>query len=385
MLLDLEKWKRLSNILDREELDGLIVNLTENVLYFTNWWSFSGCDVAVVLRDKDPILLVPNLDVDLLENTYVSDVRCYNIENIDGLFQELNLIGLNGLKIGIEESFQRLACAYFPCEVQVPGTLFFEKLRQHFPYTTFIDATSIICEMRQEKSGTEIEQLKIVQKLNEYGIVAAYEACENGITEIEIQTSLEKATNDAIIIDDFSNMLVRCYAFVNAGKNGARVISPYKFSSAYHVKKGEFCTIGVSTQANGYWSEIMRTFVVGHQPTEEQEDMFEIINSVNVKTCQIMIPCCDTLAISDTTNAMVKQTQYAIYHTPSFIHEIGLKLQDYPIWPTSTSLKLILKLGNYFAIESGFYVREMGALRIKRNVFIQEGGGEIIDSALNQL
>ena len=57
-LLDQEKWQRVRQMLDRQDLDAVVVRAPDNVLYLTNYWTMKGYDLAIFPREGDPTLLV---------------------------------------------------------------------------------------------------------------------------------------------------------------------------------------------------------------------------------------------------------------------------------------------------------------------------------------
>jgi len=383
-LKDSPKWDRVRGIIERNDLDALVVRFTENVLYFTNWWPITGWGVAIIFRDHAPVVFVPDSEMEWTKFSIVKDLRPYAPNGNESVYKQLGQLELAGLRVGIEESVQSLASSHLCYEVQFPSKPFFEGLRAHFPRTTFIDATPAIYEMRRVKTAFEIEQLRLVQKMNAYGIAAAYDACVAGATEMEIQTTFEKATSDAIARHADQVMFVRGIAFVMAGPNGAKANYPYNISTAYKMKRGEFSMVEVNSQVNGYWSDLTRTFVVGHHPTAEQQDMFETINASIDAACRVMKPGCTTQAAYQASRAVIAKKPFAKYHAPFLGHGIGVKLHETPPLISSDS-EGALELGNYVSIEPGLYLPEMGALRIERNAIIREYGGEVLDTALNQL
>jgi Xaa-Pro aminopeptidase len=40
--LDQEKWRRARAMLDRNDLDAIVVRAPDNVLYLTNYWTMTG-------------------------------------------------------------------------------------------------------------------------------------------------------------------------------------------------------------------------------------------------------------------------------------------------------------------------------------------------------
>jgi Xaa-Pro aminopeptidase len=56
--LDQEKWRRVRETLERNDLDAVVVRAPDNVLYLTNYWTMKGYDLAIFPREGEPTLLV---------------------------------------------------------------------------------------------------------------------------------------------------------------------------------------------------------------------------------------------------------------------------------------------------------------------------------------
>src|SRR5882762_9832890 len=56
--LDQEKWRRVREMLDRQDLDAIVVRAPDNVLYLTNYWTMKGYDLAIFPREGEPTLLI---------------------------------------------------------------------------------------------------------------------------------------------------------------------------------------------------------------------------------------------------------------------------------------------------------------------------------------
>ncbi|MBA0083811.1 MAG: aminopeptidase P family N-terminal domain-containing protein, partial [Acidobacteria bacterium Pan2503] len=56
--VDEKKWPRVREMLERHDLDALVVRAPDNILYLTNYWTMKGYDLVIFPRDGDPTLLV---------------------------------------------------------------------------------------------------------------------------------------------------------------------------------------------------------------------------------------------------------------------------------------------------------------------------------------
>ena len=52
--LDQEKWKRVREMMEKNDLDALVVRAPDNILYLTDYWTMKGYDIAIFPREGDP-------------------------------------------------------------------------------------------------------------------------------------------------------------------------------------------------------------------------------------------------------------------------------------------------------------------------------------------
>ena len=54
--LDQEKWTRVRAMMEKNDLDALVVRAPDNILYLTDYWTMKGYDIAIFPREGDPTL-----------------------------------------------------------------------------------------------------------------------------------------------------------------------------------------------------------------------------------------------------------------------------------------------------------------------------------------
>ncbi|MBD3353452.1 MAG: M24 family metallopeptidase [Candidatus Lokiarchaeota archaeon] len=377
LFIDKEKFDRVKKGLEKSKLDGLLVRLPENVLYFSNWWPITGWGAAFIPLDGDPILITPDSETIFAKRRIINDLREYEPNGNDALINELSKLSFaeKKMKIGVEKTVEAIACTHLGYELSIPNNPFFDKLSKELKNWELVDATNLLTELRAVKTEFEFKQLKLVNELNYYGLEAIADALHQEKTEMEIATLCESTINNKIVDYKDNVDFVRAFAFVMGGpENGARACWPYNISSAYKMKKGELCMIELNTQVNGYWSDITRTWVVGRNPTTEQRDMMDTINGGIEEAMKASKPGTATHEVDKASREFIIATKWGKYHTPFLGHGIGVKLHE-PIpmlYPNSPGT---VELGHYYTIEPGLYGKEIkGALRIERDVWLSDSG-----------
>jgi Xaa-Pro aminopeptidase len=379
---DYQKQARIQEIMAAQDLDVIIARYTENVLYFTNVWPITGWGVAAVFKGKDTTVFIPDSEMDFTGRAIVGDIRPCSDMSLAGIARCLEQLEIPaGARIGVELTKEDLASSHLGYEVAFPNKPTFDMIASTFDSCTVVDATPAIDDMRQAKTDFEIAQLKMVNTLTTRGLAAAGEMLQDGegLTEMEIATTCEKAINDSIV--DYPNVdFVRAFAFVMAGPNGIKAPRPFNISSGYRCKNGELVMLELNTQVNGYWSDLTRTWVCGRQPTDEQVAMQDAVNAGIQAALDAMLPGATWLGAFRAMRESIAATPFAKYNTPFLGHGIGCKLHEtLPIMHDAVNPADKFISGHCCSVEPGLYLEKMGALRFERNVAIKENGPVILD------
>jgi len=377
MKQDKEKFDHIRKLMEKSGFDGLLLKIPENVLYFSNWWPITGWGVVFFNLDEEPILLTPSTESLFAENRIINYMIEYEPKDNNSIidqFQKLEIAN-KSLKIGIEKNFESIAGTHLGYEINIPNDPFFYLIAKNFKNWKLEDATELIYEIRAYKSKLDFENLKLVNELNYFGLQKAAEAVYEEKTEIEIATICESTIQNKLLDYNDKIYFIRALAYVMAGpENGSRACFPYNISSSYKMKKGELCMLELNTQVNGYWSDITRTWVVGRNPSIEQQDMINTINQAIEEVLKNCKPHEKTQNIYQIAKESITKTKWRKYFTPFLGHGIGVKLHE-PIpmfYPNSTGK---VDIGHYFTVEPGLYGKEiLGGLRIERNVFLSDSG-----------
>ena len=86
--------------------------------------------------------------------------------------------------------------------------------------------------------------------------------------------------------------------------------------------------VGIEYAGKWLLVDLTRTWVVGHHPNSDQQELIESINgAINaaVNCCQ---PGISTRKIVDTANRVIDQTRFASLSSPFLGHGIGVKLHN---------------------------------------------------------
>ena len=76
-MLDTLRLTRVQDAMAQGGLDMLICRLAENVVFLTGYWPRNGFSFAVVRRDEDPVLIVPEGELLWAEQSGLQDIRTF--------------------------------------------------------------------------------------------------------------------------------------------------------------------------------------------------------------------------------------------------------------------------------------------------------------------
>jgi len=175
--LDQEKWRRVREMMDRQDLDAIVVRAPDNVLYLTNYWTMKGYDLAIFPREGEPTLLVIepqfreaqrtawNTDVRFFPFYHPKDPRPPMIRAVEmavDVLKERNLTR----RIGIELSQNSQICDRMVGEPTVYWQGFYDSFRGASKET--IDAAPLLAQVRMIKTPQEIERMRLANELTNW-------------------------------------------------------------------------------------------------------------------------------------------------------------------------------------------------------------------------
>src|SRR5690349_15579321 len=198
--LDQEKWRRVREMLGRNDLDAIVVRAPDNVLYLTNYWTMKGYDLAIFPREGEPTLLVIqpqiseaqrtawNKDVRYFPFYHAKDPRPPMIRAVEMAVDVLRERKLHG-RVGIELSQTSQICDRMVGEPTVYWQGFYDAFRA--ACREVVDAAPVLAELRMIKTSQEIERMRLANELAAIGMEHAWKNIRPGMKESEVAAMIE--------------------------------------------------------------------------------------------------------------------------------------------------------------------------------------------------
>jgi Xaa-Pro aminopeptidase len=208
--------------------------------------------------------------------------------------------------------------------VFIPIT-FYEYLVKHLPEAKFVDATEWVDEIKVIKSPEEIELIKGTAALQDRAMEHLKRVIKPGMRDFEVVT--EAAYSCAR--DGSERQLIQ----VGSGPAGTAVLFQPPPLQNRVIQEGDQVTVLIETNGpGGYYTEIMKCFMVGRKPSQELQDAHGIAVETQAMTVSRLKPGVDPKELWDMTNNFLKKKGY-LPNVRLYAHGQGLSLVERPlIW-----------------------------------------------------
>jgi Xaa-Pro aminopeptidase len=143
-------------------------------------------------------------------------------------------------------------------------------LQELLPGAHLLGCDDMFESMKATKTTHELALLKKACCVAAAGFLNAETTIQPGMREPDIASALQSAFDTAPLASDFARSYG--YFFCMSGPNSAKASAAYARTRQRVVESGDLVMIHANTCADGYWTDITRTYTVG-EPSARQSDM----------------------------------------------------------------------------------------------------------------
>ncbi len=234
---------------------------------------------------------------------------------------------------------------------------FIPQLLQHC-----INIAPMVAAMRRKKDILEIEHLYKAVELTILAQGAAAQAISDGMTECEVQASLEYMFTGSCAQPAFPSI-------VASGQNATIL---HYTSNASTLKNGHLVVVDIGADFNYYCADLTRTYPVSGVFTKRQKELYNIVLETQEYIAQLAKPGMwlnnkdnPDQSLHHQAKKFLDECGYGKYFIHGIGHFLGIDVHDVG------DVNEPLKDGDVFTIEPGIYIPEENiGIRIEDNYWM---------------
>ncbi|MGO1923540.1 MAG: M24 family metallopeptidase [Jeotgalicoccus sp.] len=335
------KFDKVQQLIERENLDALLVMSSYNRRYLSNFTGSSGA--LIITRDSRFLM---------------SDFRykaqgAEQAEDFEFVLQEKGLLD-SIVSFMKSKNIKRIG---FEGEHVNYNT--YRKIKEDFET---VPLTGEVENIRLIKTDEEIE---LIQKACEiadqaYEYILTY--VKAGMTEMEVKNELEAY---------MTRLGASGPSFDTIVASGHRGALPHGVASDKVIESGDMVTLDFGAYYKGYASDITRTFGIG-AVSKEMEKIYNVVLEAQLKSLDEIKSGMTGQEADSIARDVISGHGYGENFGHSLGHGFGLEVHELPGLAQKSTM--ILEPGMCITIEPGIYVDDLGGVRIEDDTIVTETG-----------
>jgi Xaa-Pro dipeptidase len=353
--------ERARQLLAAEQLGALLLTGGTSLRYFANIdWGLSERLLALVVpREGRAFIVCPAFEHDrALEQIDAGPLKgsadVMTWEEHESPYQRiaegLRSRGLATGRLGVEETVRHV---------------FANGAAAALPGLSLASGTPVTAGCRMVKSAHELELMRLASAVTLKAYEAAYRALKDGMTQ-----------------DEFAGLVSQAHE--RLGFHGGAGVQVGPYSALPHgsatpqlIREGTILLIDGGCQAEGYSSDISRTFVLG-KATDRMKQVFEVEQRAQQAALKAARPGVECQAVDAAARQVISDAGFGPdykYFTHRVGHGMGMDGHEWPYLVRGNTLPL--QPGMVFSDEPGIYIRGEFGIRLEDDMHITESGAEL--------
>ncbi len=367
-----QRWLKVQEMLTAHDLDFLVAYADDRATFgaaHARWLAnfpvhFEPACVLIPRLGRPVLLVGPESQEYAMLVGQVADVRVlrefthpdedYPYSTIQGLAEVLAEIGLESRQV------RRAGLG----GQNLIGAGLMEALRSALPGVEWVDVENALCELRAQKSPSELAVIRYAYHIADIGFRAGVEAIHPGVSEraiaAEIDAAMRRAGSEGTGID----------TIVASGPNSRPILARSTFRT---IQPNDMVLMTIDLRYEGYHAAIGRLVLVG-DPGPQVRQALEVAIAAQQACARALRPGIagrDVEAIGRRVTAQAGLEQYFLY---SGVHSLGVIEFEPPIFGPGSPAVLMEDM--VISIDIPMFNAPWGGLRIENGYRIIPGGAE---------
>ena len=356
-----ERYERARKLMSENALDAVLLMEGTSLKYFTGirWWggerlfalvlpakgaAFYVCPAFEEGRAREQIANAPDgAQPDL--RTWQEDESPYQ-----RVAQGLKDRGISSGRLGLEETVR---------------FVFEDGIAKSAPQVAMTTATPVTAGCRRIKSPQELALMRLACQVTLAAYEAVYRALREGMTQQQVGDLIAAA---------YGQLGFPGEASVQVGEYSAL---PHGSTTPQVIREGSIVMIDDGCTAEGYQSDITRTFVLG-KASDKMKKVFEIVHRAQAAALAAARPGMECGAVDAAARKVITDAGYGPdykYFTHRLGHGMGMDGHEWPYLVRGNTTRLAPNMT--FSDEPGIYIPGEFGVRLEDDMHITENGAEL--------
>jgi Xaa-Pro aminopeptidase len=382
---DADRRESIQAALGKSPMDALICCTPTSVLLLTGYWPVMGNSVAVFTKDGEVSVVLPEDEAELAEKTSTAKIVAYKpakleelVSPIDELCKPLRGVltdaSIHGKNVGIELK-EGMQPSSYAASVDFHTSLH-ELLKKMTLGANFVSCDSVLEPLKATKTAKELALMQVAAAIAADGFAEAENCIRAGVRETEVAA----AVRSAFEVSKKAEGLHRSYGFFYcmSGPNSAKASAAFARTRQRVLEEGDLVMVHANTCADGYWTDITRTYTVG-EPSERQRTMRTAIDEARKAALDAIRPGAAASAVDEAARSVMHAHGLGEAFRHSTGHGVGFAAANANglprIHPKSPD---VLEEGMTFNVEPAAYFDGYGGMRHCDVVAVTADGPKVL-------
>ncbi len=365
--------------------DALLCSSATEVLLLSGYWPVMSASVALFSSDGEVKVVLPEDEMELARHTSSAELIPYKPAGLhtlkspidclrEPLQNALSSMGLKHAAIGLQ-----LHHSVQPSSYAVSNefrTALPSLVKDLLPNALIASCDQMLEKMKAVKTAKELAMLRIASQVASDGFAAAFTSILPGLRETvvaaDLQSAFERSTHAESLQRSYG------YFFCMSGPNSVKAAASYARTRQRVIERGDLIMIHANTCADGYWTDITRTFTAG-EPSPRQEDLRSAINEARQAGLNAIRPGVTGADVDHSVRTVMESHGLGKAFKHAAGHGVGFAAANpngrpriHPLSPD------VLEVGMTFNLEPAAYFDDYGGMRHCDVISVTTDGAEVI-------
>ena len=359
----LEKARRL---MTEQKIDAIILAGGTSLTYFTGirWGNSERLTAVVIPKVGNPFIVTPAFEEDRTREQLAggpvehTDVAIWQEDEspFERVATGLKDRGIVSGRVGIEETSK---------------FVFADSIGAAAPALKFVSATPVIAGCRMIKDAHEIELMRVASQATLKCYEAVFKALKPGMTQNDVSS---------LISAGYARLGFQGFASIQVGEYTAL---PHGSITPQTIREGTILMLDDGCTAEGYQSDITRTFVIG-KATDKMKKVFDIVHQAQTAALKAARPGVALESIDAAARKVIVDAGYGPgfkYFSHRLGHGMGMDGHEWPYLVKNNMFgwdkALTMQPGMVFSDEPGVYIKGEFGVRLEDDMHVTPNGAEL--------